>query len=136
MTDLSLKWHDFERPIRLTLLVDEAPLLCAAIKRCLPLRSVSWHSVISGENIGFPLPVVWTEFDNPRPRTSGDAFLYANGQLGIIPYGKTTEPGDVNVFGRVHQNDLENLSRVGHAVAENFRAGPGHPYFVDIRLAE
>jgi hypothetical protein len=134
MTNLILKWSDFERPVRLALLV-EAARLGAAIRDRLPLRSISWHSVISGENIGFPLPVVWTGFDNPQPRTRGDAFLYANGQLGIIPYGRTTEPGLVNVFGRAHPDDLDTVSEIGSIVAESFRAGPGRPFFVDIAVA-
>lgn len=129
---LTLRWHDFETPVRVTMLEDEAPELCKAILAALPLTSISWHSVISGDNIGFPLPVVWTKVDNPRVRTRGDAYLYANGQLGIIPYGKTTEPGDVNVWGRLNPEDFDALEHIGLTVAEQFRRGPGQPFLVTI----
>ena len=52
---ITLRWHDFETPVRVTMLEDEAPELCQAILSALPLTSISWHSVISGDNIGFPL---------------------------------------------------------------------------------
>ena len=131
---MTIKWIDFDQAIRIQLLTDRAPALCAAIAKALPLRSISWHSVISGENVGFPLPVVWTAVDNPSPRRRGDVFFYANGQLGIIPYGVTTEPGLVNVFGRVFPDDLEAVSQIGRAVATSFQQSTGNPYFVELKI--
>jgi len=133
---ITLHWTDLDAKARIVLKWDEAPNLCQAIVDHLPLRSISWHSVISGENIGFPLPVVWTKADNPRERTYGEVYLYANGQLGIIPYGKTTEPGDVNVWGSVDAADMENVERAGRIVADHFRSGPGKPFFVDIAVSD
>lgn len=133
---VTVHWAELDVKARIKLYWDEAPNLCRAIVDSLPLRSISWHSVISGENIGFPLPVVWTKADNPRVRTYGEVYLYANGQLGIIPYGKTTEPGDVNVWGSVEPDDMAGVERAGRTVAEHFRSGPGKPFFVDIDLAD
>lgn len=133
---IAIHWAELGIGARMHLYHDRAPALCKAVLACLPLRSISWHSVISGENIGFPLPVVWTHADNPQPRARGEVFLYTNGQLGIIPYGKTTEPGRVNVWARIDAGDLDGVERAGRIVAESFRSGPGKPWFVELRAAD
>lgn len=129
-----IKWPSLEVSARMKLLEDRAPELCKAFVQCLPLRGISWHAVISGENVGFPVPLVWTRVDNPSPRVRGGVFLYANGQLVVIPYGKTTEPGLVNVFGEIADPDLERLAQAGRSVAASLRSGLGHPIFVEITL--
>ena len=133
---LLIEWKELGCEAHIQLLWDEAPKLCQAVVDCLPLRSISWHSVISGDNIGFPLPVVCTTFENPQPRTRGNMYIYANGQLGIVPYGDFSEPGDVNTFGRIDEKDMEDVAKAGRTVAEYFRKGPGRPIFADITLVE
>lgn len=133
---LLIEWKELGCKAHIQLLWDQAPKLCQAIVDCLPLRSISWHSVISGDNIGFALPVVCTTFENPQPRTRGQMYIYANGQLGIVPYGDFSEPGDVNTFGRIDENDMEDVAKAGTTVAEFFRKGPGRPIFADISVAE
>jgi hypothetical protein len=129
-------WEELGCQARLQLLWNEAPKLCQAVVDCLPIRSICWHSVISGDNIGFPLPVICTTFENPRPRTRGSMYIYANGQLGIVPYGEFSEPGDVNTFGKIDEKDMLDVAKAGRAVAEYFRKGPGRPIFVDLKLAD
>ncbi len=129
-------WEELGCQARLQLLWNEAPKLCQAVVDCLPIRSICWHSVISGDNIGFPLPVICTTFENPRPRTRGSMYIYANGQLGIVPYGEFSEPGDVNTFGKIDEKDMPDVAKAGRAVAEYFRKGPGRPIFVDLKLAD
>ena len=133
---LLIEWKELGLKAHIGLLWDEAPKLCQAVVDSLPLRSISWHSVISGDNIGFPLPVVCTTFENPQPRTRGKMYIYANGQLGIVPYGDFSEPGDVNTFGSINDKDMEDVANAGRTVAEFFRKGPGRPIFVDITVAE
>lgn len=131
-----VNWKELGKSARISVYLDRAPLLGNAVLSALPLRCISWHSVISGENIGFPLPIVWTKTENPQPRTRGEVYLYNNGQLGIIPYGKTTEPGLVNVWGSVHPDDIDAVESAGRIVGESFRTGPGKPFFVDLALAD
>lgn len=131
---LHIHWIDLDIKAKLTFYNERAPFLTKAIIDCMPLKTISWHSVISGENIGFPLPVINTKTENPQPRTYGEVYLYANGQLGIIPYGKTTEPGDVNVWGRIDPADMEGVERAGRVVAEHFRVGPGRPFYIEMKL--
>lgn len=131
-----IEWKEFGCQARIELLWDEAPKLCQAVVDSLPLRSISWHSVISGDNIGFALPVICTTFENPRPRTRGDMYIYANGQLGIVPYGDFSEPGDVNTFGRIGEADMEDVAKAGTTLAEYFRKGPGRPIFADLSLVD
>lgn len=133
---LLIEWKEFNCKARIELLWDQAPILCQAVVDTLPLRSISWHSVISGDNIGFALPVVCTTFENPQPRTRGQMYIYANGQLGIVPYGGFSEPGDVNTWGKISDEDMEDVEKAGRAVAELFRKGPGRPVFADISVVQ
>ncbi|MBN9306936.1 MAG: hypothetical protein BGO82_05460 [Devosia sp. 67-54] len=133
---LLIEWKELGCKAHIQLLWDKAPKLCQAVVDCLPLRSISWHSVISGDNIGFALPVVCTTFENPQPRTRGNMYIYANGQLGIVPYGDFSEPGDVNTFGRIDEKDMADVTKAGQTVAEFFRNGPGRPIFADVSVVE
>jgi hypothetical protein len=131
---LKMTWSDVGATVRVRLDPDRAPNICTQIAKALPLRCITWHSVISGDNVGVPLPIVVCDFQNPQPRRTGTAFVYPNGQLAIIPYGPTTEPGDVNTFGEVLPEDLLNLAAVGHAVRERFRMRQDTAMFVDLEL--
>jgi len=119
--------------VKIRLLDDQAPKLCEEVRRVLPLTTLAWHAVISGDNAGFFLPIVWTGFDNPQERNQGDVFLYANGQLVVICYGKNTEPGRVNKFGEVCEDSLENMEKLGLAIRHGIMTGE-EPFFVKLTL--
>ena len=131
-TFVRLNWPSLDISVRMKLLEDRAPRLCRGFVDCLPLSAISWHAVISGENLGFPLPLVWTDADNPSTRVPGSVFFYANGQLVVVPYGTLTEPGLVNVFGEIHESEFERLVRAGSALAESIMGGTGRPVMVEV----
>lgn len=118
-----IQWKDLGIRVRAKLLDDKAPNLCREFWNILPLESIPWHAVISGENLGFLCPIVWTKMENPVDRAVGDVYLYANGQLIAIPYGKTTEPCKVNKFAEIVKEDLDKLNSAGKAISESFFHG-------------
>lgn len=134
-TDVLLRCPQNDIDVKIKLLDEQAPKLCKEIKSMLPLTTLAWHAVISGDNAGFFLPIVWTGFDNPQERNRGDVFLYANGQLVVICYDENTEPGRVNKFGEIHEDSLENMQKLGIAILQGIMSGE-EPFFLELSLAE
>ena len=133
-TDVVLSCKAVGKEIRMKLLDDQNPRLCEEIKKVLPLKSLVWHAVISGDNVGFFIPVVWTGFDNPQERNKGDVFLYANGQLFIVCYNENTEPGRVNKFGEIYEESLQDMQELGEIIRQGIMYGD-EPFYIEASLA-
>ena len=118
---IEMEWPTLGEKIRARLLEDKAPELCQAVWDSLPFESIQWHAVISGQGIGIPCRVVWTQMENPVDRQAGDIYYYGNGQLIIVTYGQTTEPCKVNKFAEVLPQDRETAGQVGEAIWESFK---------------
>lgn len=135
MSEILLKCEKLDICVRMVMQEKQAPSLCKAIMDLLPLKTLSWHAVISGDNAGFFLPLVWSGFDNPQERNTGDCFIYANGQLVVIDYDKNSEPGKVNKFAEIHPDSLADMKRLGLAVRNAINLGE-EPYFFELVKAE
>lgn len=123
MSRLKITSTLYDKPIYCELLNEKVPKLAAKIEAILPLKTIPWHAVISGDNVGFFLPVVETEFENPVERIPGGAHLYANGQIAVICYGATSEPGFVNRFLEVEESSMNDLKELGLLVRNKLWAG-------------
>lgn len=135
MTVVLLKCPQRKLNVRIILCEDQNPKFCEAFKKRLPLRTLPWHAVISGDNAGFFFPLPWLGFDNPQPRRTGDVFFYANCQWCIVCYGECSEPGKVNKFAEIHPDDMSVMRELGAIIKHSIYMGED-PYFLEISLAE
>jgi len=119
---VEMEWPTLGKKIGVRLLEDKATELCQAVWESLPVESIQWHAVISGQGIGIPCRVVWTNMENPVGRQAGDVYFYGNGQLIIVTYGETTEPCKVNKFAEVLPQDRETSRQVGEAIWESLES--------------
>ena len=134
MAEILMECKQLNTTVRLVLMEEQAPKFCAAFKAKMPQRTLAWHAVISGDNAGCYFPLVWTDFENPQERQLGDVFFYANGQLIVIRYQDSTEPGKVNKFAEVHPDSLEDMQKLGKAFRYAITCGE-EPYFLDFSIA-
>jgi len=115
---------------------DKAPHFCAELEKLLPFESIHGHTVISGHNMSIPMKLLWLEREYDSSRQPGRLFIYTNGQRIVIPYDSTTEPGDVNCFADVLQEDLPELKRAGLACKHRFMTGDCEPQTVIVSALE
>ena len=115
---------------------DKAPHFCAALEKLLPFESIHGHTVISGLNMSIPMKLMWLEREYDAERKPGRLFIYTNGQRIVIPYGFTTEPGDVNCFADVLEEDLPLLEKAGLACKQRFMTGDCEPQTVIVSAVE
>ena len=123
------KFLEFNSPdagltFRARLLLDENPDVIAQVLAQLPLSSVLGHVVVSGETIWVPTRIVHLGHNNMVQRTLGSVYLYAPGQTICLTYGSITESATVNTFGRVLDDDLPTLRRLGEHVYQQTVAQP------------
>jgi hypothetical protein len=123
------KFLEFNSPdagltFRARLLLDENPDVIAQVLAQLPLSSVLGHVVVSGETIWVPTRIVHLGRNNMVQRTLGSVYLYAPGQTICLTYGSITESATVNTFGRVLDDDLPTLRRLGEHVYQQTVAQP------------
>ena len=130
VTHFQLEWKSINIKARAKLLRYEAPNFCAAFEKLLPFESIHGHTVISGHNMSIPMKLLWLEREFDAVRQAGRMFIYTNGQRIVVPYGKTTEPGNVNCFADVLPEDLPLLEQAGLACKHRFMTGDATPQTV------
>lgn len=130
LTHIQIEWKSLGIKIRAKLMLDKAPRFCAELEKLLPFESIHGHTVISGLNMSIPMKLLWLEREYDAERQAGRLFIYTNGQRIVIPYGKTTEPGLVNCFADVLQEDLPLLEQAGLACKYRFMTGDTTPQTV------
>ena len=130
VTHIQLEWKALGIKVRAKLMRDKAPHLCAELEKLLPFESIHGHTVISGHNMSIPMKLMWLEREYDAPRQPGRLFIYTNGQRIVIPYDTTTEPGDVNCFADVLEEDLPKLKQAGLACKHRFMTGDCDPQTV------
>lgn len=130
VSHIQLYWPSLDIRVRAKLMWDKAPHLCATLEKTLPFESIHGHTVISGHNMSIPMKFMWLERENDAPRCPGRLFIYTNGQRIVIPYDTTTEPGDVNCFADVLEEDLPALKRAGLDCKFRFMTGNCDPQTV------
>ena len=124
---IQLEWPSLGIKVRAKLLWDKAPHFCAELEKMLPFESIHGHTVISGHNMSIPMKLMWLEREFDAPRKPGRLFVYTNGQRIVIPYDTTTEPGDVNCFADVLEEDLPLLKQAGLDCKFRFMTGDCEP---------
>lgn len=127
---IQLEWPRLDIRVRAKLMWDKAPHFCAALEKLLPFESIHGHTVISGHNMSIPMKLMWLEREYDAPRKAGRLFIYTNGQRIVIPYASTTEPGDVNCFADVVEEDLPKLMAAGLDCKHRFMTGDCEPQTV------
>ena len=133
---IQLEWPTLGIKVRANLMWDKAPHFCAALEKLLPFESIHGHTVISGLNMSIPMKLMWLEREYDAERKPGRLFIYTNGQRIVIPYGLTTEPGDVNCFADVLEEDLPLLEKAGLACKQRFMTGGCEPQTVIVSAVE
>ncbi len=130
VTHIQLEWPSLGIKVRAKLMQDKAPHFCAELEKLLPFESIHGHTVISGHNMSIPMKLLWLERECDAPRQPGRLFIYTNGQRIVIPYAATTEPGDVNCFADVFEEDLPLLMQAGLDCKHRFMTGDCEPQIV------
>ena len=133
---IQLEWSEPKVTVRAKLMWDKAPLFCAELEKLLPFESIFGHTVISGHNMSIPVKTLWLKREYDAPRQPGRLFLYTNGQRIVIPYAATTEPGDVNCFADVIEEDLPKLMEAGLACKHRFMTGDCEPRTIKVTALE
>ena len=124
---IQLEWPSLGIKVRAKLMWDKAPHFCAELESLLPFESIHGHTVISGHNMSIPMKTLWLEREYDAPRQAGRLFIYTNGQRIVIPYASTTEPGLVNCFADVVEEDLPKLREAGLDCKRRFMTGDTNP---------
>lgn len=127
---IQLEWPKLGIKVRAELMWDKAPLFCAELEKLLPFESIHGHTVISGHNMSIPMKLLWLEREYDAPRKPGRLFIYTNGQRIVIPYAATTEPGLVNCFADVLEQDIPELQKAGLDCKFRFMTGDTKPQTV------
>lgn len=133
---IQLEWKKLGIKVRAKLLRDEAPHFCAELEKLLPFESIYGHTVISGHNMSIPIKLLWLEREFDAPRKPGRMFIYTNGQRIVIPYDVTTEPGLVNCFADVLEEDLPKLKEAGLNCKFRFMTGDCEPQTIIVTALE
>ncbi len=132
---IQLEWPSLGIQVRARLMWDHAPHFCAELEKLLPFESIHGHTVISGHNMSIPMKLLWLEREYDAPRKPGRLFIYTNGQRIVIPYAATTEPGNVNCFADVLEEDIPKLVEAGLNCKHRFMTGDTEPQTVIVSAA-
>ncbi|MCR5370528.1 MAG: DUF3830 family protein [Clostridium sp.] len=124
---IQLEWKALGIKAKAKLLWDRAPHFCAELEKLLPFESIYGHTVISGHNMSIPMKLLWLEREYDAERKPGRLFIYTNGQRIVIPYDSTTEPGLVNCFAEIEEEDLPKLKEAGLECKFRFMTGDCEP---------
>lgn len=133
---IQLEWKSLGINVKAKLLWDKAPHFCAELEKLLPFESIYGHTVISGHNMSIPMKLLWLEREYDAERKPGRLFIYTNGQRIVIPYDTTTEPGLVNCFAEVSEEDLPRLKEAGLECKFRFMTGDCEPRTIVVTAAE
>jgi len=133
---IQLEWKSLGIKVKAKLLWDKAPHFCAELEKLLPFESIYGHTVISGHNMSIPMKLLWLEREYDAERKPGRLFIYTNGQRIVIPYDTTTEPGLVNCFAEVCEEDLPGLKEAGLECKFRFMTGDCEPRTIVVTAAE
>ncbi|MFT4212877.1 MAG: DUF3830 family protein [Microbacterium sp.] len=110
---------DTDLAVTVDLLDEVNPESVAALWRALPIESSLGHTVVSGGGIWVPTTIVHLGQTVPRRRTIGSVYLYGPMQIVALTYGQISESAFVNEVGRVREQDLDTLTRIGQLVWHN-----------------
>ncbi|NLU27124.1 MAG: DUF3830 family protein [Hungateiclostridium thermocellum] len=132
VNNILLEWKEIGVKVRAKLLNDKAPKFCAELENLLPFDSIQGHTVISGQNMSIPMKLMWLEREYDIERKTGNLFIYTNGQRIVIPYGVTNEPGLVNTFAEVWEEDLKELEKAGISSRTRLLTGITEPQIVTV----
>ena len=86
--------------------------------------------------MSIPMKLLWLEREYDAERKPGRLFIYTNGQRIVIPYDTTTEPGLVNCFAEVSEEDLPRLKEAGLECKFRFMTGDCEPRTIVVTAAE
>jgi hypothetical protein len=110
------------------LLTEQAPQICEAIERALPLTGVLSHAKLVDREVFFPVPFYIDAHENAKLSEKGDLAFWGARQTVCIFYDDMTPLGATPTFGRITTN-LEGLQREAAKVWES----PGTPVILDRR---
>jgi hypothetical protein len=117
-----MQWPSLSAEVRIDLLEDRAPVLCEDIWNSLPFETIQSHALITGEMMFATSPVTTLVRENVTLFTDmgvGAAFFGSSSQNFGLIYGGVNEPEGHPVWGRVRQEDVPELQRVGLAAWTN-----------------
>lgn len=97
-------------------LTDDNPVVLGLVRNALPLKSVLGHVVVAGETFWMPTRIISLRSGNMVNREVGSVYLHSAGTTICVCYGQITETAKVNTFGRVLEEDLDNLKAVGRLI--------------------
>lgn len=102
--------------VRIALDDDANPETAEAFWRVLPFESVIGHQVIAGGGLWVITRLVYTGARRSVRRTPGSVYFYPLIQSLNLTYDDVRETAHVNEFGRVPEEDLPVLARIGEYV--------------------
>lgn len=121
---VSITWPEIDVAVTATLADDLNPELCDELARHLPFGIVQSHPVVSGSSVTMWLPYLSTA-PTPAKESIVDAPIgrirlsQATGSKISIQYGKGLEPAKQAVLGRIDDEHLDVVPRVGRETWEN-----------------
>ena len=102
---------------RAELLVEDAPHICAAIAKALPLSGVLSHARLVDREVFFPIPFFIDDQENLKISEKGDIAFWNGRQSVCIFYDDMVPLGATPTFGRITGN-LEGFQREAARVWE------------------
>lgn len=92
------------------LLTEEAPRICEAIEKALPLSGMLSHAKLVDREVFFPVPFFIDELENPKFSEKGDIAFWGARQTVCFFYDDMVPLGATPTFGRITRN-LEGFQR-------------------------
>jgi hypothetical protein len=86
------------------LLTDQAPRICEAIEKALPLSGVLSHAKLVDREVFFPVPFFIDDQENPKVSEKGDLAFWNGRQCVCIFFDDMVPLGATPTFGRITGN--------------------------------
>ena len=102
--------------VRAELLEDDAPGICAAFRRAMPLRTFGVNAKFAGEETIVPLPFLHDAENEVGSVAPGDIGYYPRAQTLCLFYGEIMPFASVSLFARVLPEDLRMAQELGRDI--------------------
>lgn len=133
---MEISWPEFGVTVTAELLEDKAPQLCQRVWDHLPYQSTCFHGWVAGESLAWKTAdgVELAHMENLAKRIPGTLYVYRD--LMGLPFGYVTEPGKVNRFGAVVDEDIGKYDEIGLTAWRRFMTKVGPPLVVKLARKE